>query len=44
MMQVFSEALFEENYKMSDAIRDIEKAFSHLEGITVRGACWISSK
>lgn len=33
MMQVFSEALVEENYKMSDAIRDIEKAFSHLEDI-----------
>ncbi|ANZ34655.1 ornithine cyclodeaminase family protein [Staphylococcus carnosus] len=32
-MQVFSEALVEENYKMSDAIRDIEKAFSHLEDI-----------
>ncbi|AMY05130.1 ornithine cyclodeaminase [Staphylococcus condimenti] len=32
-MQVFSETLVEDNYKMSDAIRDIEKAFSHLEDI-----------
>lgn len=32
-MQVFSETLVEDNYKMSDAIRDIEKVFSHLEDI-----------
>lgn len=33
MMQVFSETLVEDNYKISDAIRDIEKAFSHLGDI-----------
>ena len=44
MMQVFSEALFEENYKMSDAIRDIEKAFSHLEDIQQAPRTVIPSK
>lgn len=33
MMQVFSETQVEQHYKMSDAIRDIEQAFGHLEDI-----------